>query len=703
MLSRPLSKAVTLLVLSSSVLGSFLGSHSSFPASSRAEDNTAFVNPASTGLSSKQQTAPQPSLVQHQAAASSAEALAALERAIGAQQAAALSEEDRETAALLVGLGQEHLFAGWPAAGQAQADKARLLAQARDSDAKYPGGLAAYVGKARALLDAAAQGLNPFEGFTPSVPEGETLVHGTEAFAAAEEQGLLAACSAAFVLVAGGLGERLGYGGIKLELPVETATGRSYLQVYTDYILALQDQCRVLLADPALQLPLVIMTSDDTDAPTRRLLLEKRDLGMAPGQIRIIKQDKVPALADSAARLAVAKADPFALETKPHGHGDVHHLLLREGIAEGWAQEGREWVFFLQDTNALVINSVLPALGVSSARGFHMNSICIPRKAKEEAGAITALKRADGTGLIINVEYNQLDPLLRATVSPEGDANDPATGFSPYPGNANNLVFHLPTYLKVLQGKDAGVVTEFVNPKYKDATRTEFKKPTRLECMMQDFPKLMADELGAGASVGFTTLDKWLSFSPAKNSVATGAANTAAGTPPATISTAEAENYAAAARRLAEATGATVGAPVPVEYAGVTFELGPKVVLHPSFAVTTAQLRAKVRGAVKVSGRSALVLEGAGVRVGQNGLDLDGALAVRAAPGVEVVLDGLVVRNAGWEFRPLTAEEERDEQMAIRGYALERRETLEIVLTEPGRYRVGPDGVVQREVEVEAA
>lgn len=28
----------------------------------------------------------------------------------------------------------------------------------------------------------------------------------------------------------------------------------------------------------------------------------------------------------------------------------------------------------------------------------------------------------------VNVEYNQLDPLLRATINPEGDVNDPKTG-----------------------------------------------------------------------------------------------------------------------------------------------------------------------------------------------------------------------------------------------------------------------------------
>lgn len=48
----------------------------------------------------------------------------------------------------------------------------------------------------------------------------------------------------------------------------------------------------------------------------------------------------------------------------------------------------------------------------------------------------------------LNVEYNQLDPLLREGEG-AGDVNDPDTGFSPYPGNINQLVFALAPYSKV--------------------------------------------------------------------------------------------------------------------------------------------------------------------------------------------------------------------------------------------------------------
>lgn len=43
-----------------------------------------------------------------------------------------------------------------------------------------------------------------------------------------------------FVLVAGGLGERLGFNNIKVSLPVETFTMTSYLGYYIKKILAIQ-------------------------------------------------------------------------------------------------------------------------------------------------------------------------------------------------------------------------------------------------------------------------------------------------------------------------------------------------------------------------------------------------------------------------------------------------------------------------------
>lgn len=66
-----------------------------------------------------------------------------------------------------------------------------------------------------------AAGRNAFDGYTPSVPEGERLDFGSDRFMTLEGRGLAAAADTAFVLVAGGLGERLGYQG---ERPAKVAT-----------------------------------------------------------------------------------------------------------------------------------------------------------------------------------------------------------------------------------------------------------------------------------------------------------------------------------------------------------------------------------------------------------------------------------------------------------------------------------------------
>ena len=55
-------------------------------------------------------------------------------------------------------------------------------------------------------------------------------------------------------------------------------------------------------------------------------------------------------------------------------------------------------------------------------------------------------------------------------------------------------------------------MSEFVNPKYLDKDKLIFKKPVRLECLMQDYPRVM----DADAKVGITIAPAWLCYSPCK-------------------------------------------------------------------------------------------------------------------------------------------------------------------------------------------
>ena len=70
-------------------------------------------------------------------------------------------------------------------------------------------------------------------------------------------------------------------------------------------------------------------------------------------------------------------------------------------------------------------------------------------------------------------------------------------------GNINQLILKVESYARSLQ-ESQGIIAEFVNPKYKDASKTDFKSSTRLECMMQDYPKA----LPSTAAVGFTVINQ---------------------------------------------------------------------------------------------------------------------------------------------------------------------------------------------------
>ena len=103
---------------------------------------------------------------------------------------------------------QAHLFN----AQQTPQDQEAIVHQLKHFDATYPGGIKAYIQRAKKLLEDSANNVNPFEGFKPSVPEGESvdLTTGLDRFLELERAGLAEIDKCAFVLVAGGLGERLG-------------------------------------------------------------------------------------------------------------------------------------------------------------------------------------------------------------------------------------------------------------------------------------------------------------------------------------------------------------------------------------------------------------------------------------------------------------------------------------------------------------
>ncbi|KAK9072628.1 hypothetical protein SSX86_009063 [Deinandra increscens subsp. villosa] len=591
------------------------------------------------------------------------------------------SPDQVELAKKLLEIGQGHLFEDWPDPGVEDDEKISFIDQVALLNLSYPGGLTSYIKTARGLLADSKAGKNPFDGFKPSVPSGEILTFGDDNFMKYEETGVKQVQNAAFVLVAGGLGERLGYNGIKVALPMETTTGTCFLQHYIESILCLSEaSCKQAQGECRRDVPFVIMTSDDTHARTLQLLESNSYFGMKSTQVKLLKQEKVACLADNDARLALDPKNKYRIQTKPHGHGDVHSLLYSSGLLKEWKDAGLRWVLFFQDTNGLLFKAIPAALGVSATKEYHVNSLSVPRKAKEAIGGITRLTHADGREMVINVEYNQLDPLLRATGHSDGDVNC-ETGYSPYPGNINQLILELGPYIDELS-KTGGAIKEFVNPKYKDSTKTEFKSSTRLECMMQDYPKT----LPPSARVGFTVTDPWLAYAPVKNNPED-AAKVPKGNPYHSATSGETAVYRSNSMILRKA-GVKIDDPVSEVFNGQEVEVWPRVVWNPKWAVTFADVKSKVSGSNFVSQKSTLVIKGSNVTI--QDLSLDGTLVINSVDDAEVIVQGSV-QNNGWAIESIDKDNTAlPEEVRIRGFKINKREQLERSYNEPGKYSLNP-------------
>lgn len=95
----------------------------------------------------------------------------------------------------------------------------------RSLNETYPGGLKAYTTNARSLLEMSKLEINPYEDYEVEIPLGEKVTVGdNEEFHALEAIGRENLKYCCFVLVAGGLGERLGYDGIKIGIPLDLIT-----------------------------------------------------------------------------------------------------------------------------------------------------------------------------------------------------------------------------------------------------------------------------------------------------------------------------------------------------------------------------------------------------------------------------------------------------------------------------------------------
>ena len=540
-----------------------------------------------------------------------------------------------------------------------------FVKQINELDKACRGGIKDYIKRAKILLEKSKNKQNSFHQYKIEVPYDIPRIDiGSKEFYELEELGFKEIKDSVFVLVAGGLGERLGYKGIKIGLQTELLTLRTYIELYIEHIKAYEDRIRKKENLPSEWfIPFCIMTSGDTNEGTISFLKEHSNFGMKDNQISLLKQDKLPAILDNDCHLALRK-DKFLLETKPHGHGDIHYLLYKSGKAKKWFDEGKKYMIQFMDTNALAFNCVPSTVGVSVKYNYDVNSTVVLRRAQEKIGALCKLIDKDGKTSLANIEYNQLDSLFKEKYNGKGDIPN-KEGFCDFPGNLNVLVFKLGPYLNIIE-ESKGLVPEFVNPKYVDDTRSKFKAPTRLETLMQDVPKLIKNN----GTEGYTYFNRWFCFSACKNNLHDACERLKKGESAECAFSVEREIFLYNEKIMKEVIGKLeiINNEPPNELiigdCKVTF--GPKIIIYPSFAATVTELRDKLKHMkknIKMTNNSTLILKN-DVMIDE-GIDLDGYLIVD-----KDLKDYVICKNKNNVIYRLLKEDEGKNYERIRGYTI---------------------------------
>ena len=578
----------------------------------------------------------------------------------------------------LISNGQIHIFENWELKGLSDIKKENLLCILEKVNQSYPGGICSYIDNGRKLFKESQLGKNPFEGFIPEQPDKVDLTKIDNFYSQMEKIGVQQFAQMGLVLVAGGLGERLGFDGIKIDITLETIQDTTYIKYFADNILAIERRANIQCS-----IPFIVMVSENTELKTRSSFVDNNYYGLKSSQVFFLKQELVPAFTNSQGKLALN--GKYELIMKPHGHGDIHILLHQSGLAKKLKSDGINYLVFIQDTNGQVFNAVPAALGTAFDNNFDFLSLAVNRIPGEAVGGLAKLVK-NKRSLTLNVEYNQLEPLLRDTVNPEGDIPN-EEGFSIFPGNINVLVVNINSYVEILE-QTKGVIAEFVNPKYEDTNRSIFKKPARLETMMQDLPKLYTSE----QKVGVAVFDRIWSFSANKNKLDDALIKQKSGRPAESATTAEADFYEAGRMKLRYA-GMHVEDAKSITVNGISFIPGPRVILSSNFAITLEEVKNRISGGF-IGDEATLSLNGSDIKLDQVELKSNAALLISAVSGASVYVRGRF-DNRGFERILLSKREMVDnnipETVRMRGYRMVDRGALIYKFDKPGSYLIEGD------------
>lgn len=269
---------------------------------------------------------------------------------------------DQAVVAKFYEAGQEHLFADWQ---QLESPHRRTLLE--DLHQIDLGLLQQLI---RDHLDSDAT-LAPIAAPTPPrwIPLGDPTRKG------ADQAGLetLRRGEVAVLLVAGGVGTRLGHPGPKGAFPLLPSSGATLFQIFAESICRLQKQL-------GKNIHWLIMTSPSNHEETVEYFRQHSYHGLFPSEVSILPQHQLPVL--DPRRGKILRSDPGHVLFAPDGHGGAIRLLQRE--SKRLRDRGIRHIYTHQVDNPLAWIADPELLGLHLAESSQFTSKAVAKTDPEE-------------------------------------------------------------------------------------------------------------------------------------------------------------------------------------------------------------------------------------------------------------------------------------------------------------------------------
>jgi UDP-N-acetylglucosamine/UDP-N-acetylgalactosamine diphosphorylase len=309
-------------------------------------------------------------------------------------------------------VSQQHLLQFWneltPAeqdrlAAQVDALDVELFAQLKKQYGRDTAAEQEKVGDHRAHWAAlAARATSP-----PALRLDGTGVEFSKEAAIARGEELLRGNRVGMILVAGGLGTRLGWDEPKGMFPIGPLSQRPLFQVLIESLLAVRRKYQTAI-------PLYVMTSPATDQKTREFLAAHDHFGLPVEDVHYFCQSTMFAVDDRWQRILLASKSELALA--PDGHGGMLRAFEKSGCLQDCQQRGIDVLFYGQIDNPLL--QVCDPLLLGSHQLSHSElttQVVRKRRPLEKVGVLVA---ADGK--VQMIEYSDLPESNAHETLPDG-------------------------------------------------------------------------------------------------------------------------------------------------------------------------------------------------------------------------------------------------------------------------------------------